>query len=116
MRLQSLVSDKQLYTLQDEFNVAPNHTANLQSFISVCFTQITGLWGLVNNAGIINICPMEWAPLDTFKRMADVNLWGMIEVTKYFIPLVRKARGRVVNFSSVAGKKRTQLLIITKNS
>ncbi|KAL9985510.1 hypothetical protein ACROYT_G007925 [Oculina patagonica] len=64
----------------------------------------TGLWGLVNNAGILVTHPIEWAPLNIFKRTADVNLWGMIDVTKTFLPLVKKARGRVVNFSSVAGR------------
>ena len=48
--------------------------------------------------------PIEWTPLDIFKRTADVNLWGMIDVTKTFQPLVKKARGRVVYFSSAAGK------------
>ena len=66
--------------------------------------MLTGLWGLVNNAGILYVLPIEWTPLDIFKRTADVNLWGMIDVTKTFLPLVKKARGRVVNFSSVAGK------------
>ena len=42
--------------------------------------------------------------MDIFKRTADVNLWGMIDVTKTFLPLVKKAQGRVVNFSSAAGK------------
>ena len=66
--------------------------------------EITGLWSLVNNAGITYILPIEWAPLNIFKRIADVNLWGLIDVTKAFLPLVKKARGRVVNFSSVNGK------------
>ncbi|KAL9983853.1 hypothetical protein ACROYT_G006094 [Oculina patagonica] len=64
----------------------------------------TGLWGLVNNAGILHLLPIEWTPLDIFKRTADVNLWGMIDVTKTFLPLVKKAQGRVINFSSVHGR------------
>ncbi|XP_020610849.1 retinol dehydrogenase 7-like isoform X2 [Orbicella faveolata] len=63
-----------------------------------------GLWGLVNNAGITLIGPIEWIPLEKSKRIADVNLWGMIDVTKTFLPLVKKARGRVVNLSSMLGK------------
>ena len=65
---------------------------------------ITGLWGLVNNAGILYLLPIEWTSMDIFKRTADVNLWGMIDVTKTFLPLVKKTQGRVVNFSSAAGK------------
>ncbi|KAL9980790.1 hypothetical protein ACROYT_G009428 [Oculina patagonica] len=63
-----------------------------------------GLWGLVNNAGIATFAPIEWAPLDNMKRMADVNLWGMIDVTKTFLPLIKKSQGRVVNLSSMAGR------------
>lgn len=63
----------------------------------------SGLWGLVNNAGIVLIGPIEWMPLEKSKHIADINLWGMIDVTKTFLPLVKKARGRVVNLSSMLG-------------
>ncbi|KXJ26958.1 retinol dehydrogenase 7 [Exaiptasia diaphana] len=62
-----------------------------------------GIWALVNNAGIITNGPIEWFKMEDFKRMADVNLWGLIEVTQTFLPLVKKAEGRVVNVGSVAG-------------
>ena len=42
--------------------------------------------------------------MSIFKRTADVNLWGVIEVTKTFLPLIKKVQGRVVNVSSVGGK------------
>ena len=48
--------------------------------------------------------PIDWAPMSIFKRTADVNLWGLIEMTKTFLPLIKMARGRVVNFASVGGK------------
>ncbi|XP_031565934.1 retinol dehydrogenase 7-like [Actinia tenebrosa] len=63
-----------------------------------------GLWALINNAGIFIPGPVEWQPLDAFKRTADVNLWGVIDMTKTFLPLVRKAQGRIVNLSSIAGR------------
>ena len=43
-------------------------------------------------------------PLADFKKAADVNLWGMMDVTKTFLPLVKKAKGRVVLVGSIAGK------------
>ena len=82
-----------------------SHQSNLNKYLYF-FTGFAGLWGLVNNAGILHYLPIEWTPLDVFKRTADVNLWGMIDVTKTFLPLVKKARGRVVNFSSIVGKWR----------
>ncbi|XP_068722409.1 retinol dehydrogenase 7-like isoform X2 [Montipora capricornis] len=63
-----------------------------------------GLWGLVNNAGLMCTSPIEWTPLAEFKRSADVNIWGLIDVTKTFLPLIKKAKGRVVNMSSAAGR------------
>ena len=74
-------------------------------YFVLSFAMLVGLWGVVNNAGILYVLPIEWTTLDIFKRTADVNLWGMIDVTKSFLPLVKKARGRVVNFSSVAGQR-----------
>ena len=63
-----------------------------------------GIWGLVNNAGIAITGPIEWMPLQKSKRIANVNLWGLIDVTKTFLPLVKKTRGRVVNMSSMLGE------------
>ena len=48
--------------------------------------------------------PLEWFTMEDYKKMADVNLWGLIEVTKTFLPLVKKAEGRIINIASVAGK------------
>jgi len=36
--------------------------------------------------------------------MAAVNLFGAIRVTKAFVPLIRKSKGRIVNVSSVLGR------------
>ncbi|XP_075856063.1 retinol dehydrogenase 16-like isoform X2 [Microcebus murinus] len=64
-----------------------------------------GLWGLVNNAGISEPSALnEWLTKQDFVTTLDVNLLGMIEVTLSLLPLVRKARGRVVNVSSIAGR------------
>ncbi|XP_043420452.1 retinol dehydrogenase 16 isoform X4 [Prionailurus bengalensis] len=67
--------------------------------------QLPGLWGLVNNAGIsIPSAPNEWLTKQDFMKILDVNLLGLIEVTLNLLPLVRKARGRVVNISSIMGR------------
>uniref|UniRef100_A0A8C4LJ85 Uncharacterized protein n=1 Tax=Equus asinus TaxID=9793 RepID=A0A8C4LJ85_EQUAS len=48
--------------------------------------------------------PNEWLTKQDFVKIIDVNLLGLIEVTLSLLPLVRKARGRVVNVSSAAGR------------
>lgn len=62
-----------------------------------------GLAGLVNNAGIVVGGPLEILPLEAFRRQFDVNLFGTLAVTQALLPLLRRARGRVVNVGSVNG-------------
>ncbi|XP_038604874.1 D-beta-hydroxybutyrate dehydrogenase, mitochondrial [Tachyglossus aculeatus] len=63
-----------------------------------------GLWGLVNNAGISTFGEVEFTSMETYKEVAEVNLWGTVRTTKAFLPLIRRARGRVVNISSMLGR------------
>jgi NAD(P)-dependent dehydrogenase (short-subunit alcohol dehydrogenase family) len=70
-----------------------------------------GLLGLVNNAGIGVVGPIEFLALAEWRRQFDVNLLGPIAVTQSALPLLRAhverhGRGcaRIVNMSSIAGK------------
>lgn len=64
-----------------------------------------GLFGLVNNAGVANpIGPTEWMRIEDYKQVMAVNTFGAIEVTLQLLPLLKRARGRVVNTSSVLGR------------
>jgi len=62
------------------------------------------LVALVNNAGIPAAGPLELLPLEEFRRVLEVNLIGVVAVTQAFLPLLKQARGRIVNISSVAGR------------
>jgi NAD(P)-dependent dehydrogenase (short-subunit alcohol dehydrogenase family) len=62
-----------------------------------------GLWGVVNNAGYLILGPVETTPLDEVDALFRVNLLGVLAVTQRFLPLVRRAQGRIVNVSSVNG-------------
>ena len=63
-----------------------------------------GIAGLVNNAGIAVAGPLEIVPLTELRRQLEVNVIGPIAATQAFLPLLRKARGRIVNMSSVSGR------------
>ncbi|XP_030052538.1 retinol dehydrogenase 7 [Microcaecilia unicolor] len=64
-----------------------------------------GLWGLVNNAGIVfPYAPNEWLRKDDFLKILNVNLLGQIDVTLNLLSLVRKAKGRIVNVASSFGR------------
>ena len=38
------------------------------------------------------------------KRVVNVNLWGMVSVTKAFLPLLKRTKGRIVNVASSWGR------------
>ncbi|XP_076880832.1 retinol dehydrogenase 7-like [Brachyhypopomus gauderio] len=64
-----------------------------------------GLWAVVNNAGVsVPSGCCDWMTLKDYKGMLEVNLDGVIGVTLSVLPLIKQARGRVVNVSSVFGR------------
>jgi NAD(P)-dependent dehydrogenase (short-subunit alcohol dehydrogenase family) len=63
-----------------------------------------GLWGLVNNAGMVVAGPIEYLPPQELRRQFDVNVFGTLELIQTCLPLLRAARGRIVNVSSVNGR------------
>lgn len=62
------------------------------------------LVALVNNAGIARDVPLELHLLSDVKQMFETNVFGLLDLTQMFIPLLRESKGRIVMVSSVAGK------------
>lgn len=63
-----------------------------------------GLWALVNNAGILGpLAFIDCYKREDYEKVLNVNLYGTIETTMAFLPLLRQAKGRIVNVASVAG-------------
>lgn len=62
------------------------------------------LAGLVNNAGIAVIGPVELVPLNEWRRQYEVNLFGVVAVTQACLPHLRRSAGRIVNMGSIAGR------------
>jgi NAD(P)-dependent dehydrogenase (short-subunit alcohol dehydrogenase family) len=69
-----------------------------------------GLAGLVNNAGISVAGPIEVLPLDRWRQQFEVNVTGQLAVTKAFLPLIRKATGRIVFMGSIGGRMSSPFL------
>eukprot|EP01126_Amoeba_proteus_P006366 TRINITY_DN12232_c0_g1_i1.p1 TRINITY_DN12232_c0_g1~~TRINITY_DN12232_c0_g1_i1.p1 ORF type:complete len:347 (-),score=62.20 TRINITY_DN12232_c0_g1_i1:41-1081(-) len=64
-----------------------------------------GLWGIVNNAGVLRGTNLECSSLKDWQLQLNVNVVGIFLVTQAFLPLLRKEKGsRIVNISSVAGR------------
>ncbi|XP_030436489.1 retinol dehydrogenase 7-like [Gopherus evgoodei] len=82
----------------------PSSIANAVEFVKQ-ETDGEGLFGLVNNAGRATpMAPTDWMQIDDFHTILDVNLMGLIEITLKLLPLLKKAKGRVVNVASVMGR------------
>jgi NAD(P)-dependent dehydrogenase (short-subunit alcohol dehydrogenase family) len=60
---------------------------------------------LVNNAGYGDVGSIEDTSLADFRAQIETNLFGVINVTKAAIPLMREQRsGHIIQFSSVGGR------------
>jgi NAD(P)-dependent dehydrogenase (short-subunit alcohol dehydrogenase family) len=62
------------------------------------------LRGLVNNAGIAVVGPLELVSIDDWRRQFEVNVFGLVAITQAFLPLLRRGPGRIVNIGSVADR------------
>lgn len=63
-----------------------------------------GLDGLVNNAGIAVMAPLETIPLEDLRHQLEVNLISQVAVTQAMLSLIRTARGRIAFISSIGGR------------
>jgi NAD(P)-dependent dehydrogenase (short-subunit alcohol dehydrogenase family) len=61
---------------------------------------------LLNNAAIINAnAPLWQVPADEFDRLIDINIKGVANVLRSFLPaMIARGRGVIVNFSSGWGR------------
>lgn len=76
-----------------------------QQYMCVFALVFSGLWGLVNNAGVcVNFGDAELSLMSNFRGCMEVNFFGTLSVTKSFLPLLRQAKGRIITISSPAGE------------
>lgn len=47
----------------------------------------------MNNAAVNFVGDVEFCTMEQYKKVAEVNQFGVIRMTKAFLPLVRKAKG-----------------------
>jgi NAD(P)-dependent dehydrogenase (short-subunit alcohol dehydrogenase family) len=64
-----------------------------------------GLDILVNNAGYANVSSIEDFGEDDFRAQIETNLWGVINLTRAALPVLRGQRaGHIIQISSVGGR------------
>ena len=100
------ISDNRIHTIMLDVTNADDITKAV-TIVKQILPQGQGLWGVVNNAGISGNGLIEWVPLERYKQVAEVNLFGSVAVTTAFLQLVKKSRGRIINIGSVLGRVST---------
>jgi len=62
-----------------------------------------GLYGLVNNAGVVVLMPLIETDEEDFNFQMDVNIYGPYRVTRAFAPLIIESKGRISTIGSISG-------------
>ncbi|KRR17546.1 3-alpha-hydroxysteroid dehydrogenase [Bradyrhizobium lablabi] len=76
--------------------------------VATAESSFGALHGLVNNAGIASMAPIEQFPLDQWNKIIAVNLTGAFLGMQAALPAIRRVGGgSIVNVSSVEGLRGT---------
>ncbi len=80
---------------------------NKQEQIDAAVKTITdagrGLYGLVNNAGVVVVQPLIEIEEQDFDFQMNVNVYGPYRVTRAFAPLIIESKGRISIIGSISG-------------
>lgn len=73
--------------------------------IATAHTRFGRIDVVVNNAGYANVAPIETADDKDFRAQFETNFWGVVNVSKAAIPVLRnQGGGLIIQFSSMGGR------------
>ncbi|MEM0909559.1 MAG: SDR family NAD(P)-dependent oxidoreductase [Pseudomonadota bacterium] len=78
----------------------PQH---IQDCAELLNSQALQVDALINNAGIAFGGPIEVTSIQEWREVFDVNVFGLVELTTAVLPFIRRAKGRIINISSISG-------------
>jgi clavulanate-9-aldehyde reducatase len=103
-RLEALAAELEGPSSIHEVDVTDEEQA--RGFVESAHSEHGGLHVLVNNAGLMLLGAVNGADTAGWRRMLDVNLWGLLTCTHAALPLIAgSGGGDIVNVSSVAGRR-----------
>lgn len=82
-----------------------SNRSEVMELVASIHERFEGVDVLVNNAGVIQMGPIEVMTHEDFEKAMNVHFWGPLNVMMAVLPRMRAKRsGRIVNISSIGGK------------
>ena len=70
-----------------------------------------GLSALVNNAGVADFGPIEDTTFARWRRVMETNLDGVFLMSQALTPMLKEAKGAIVNIASISGLRASTLRV-----
>ena len=81
------------------------NTGEIAEMVSLIHDRFGGIDVLVNNAGIIQVGPLEEMTHEDFEQAMATHFWGPLNTILAVLPQMRQRKeGRIVNIASIGGK------------
>ena len=81
-----------------------SNARQVEELVARAVTSYGGLHFAFNNAGVEWIGPLDQATEAEYRRVFDINVWGVLNSMRHEIPaMLKSGGGAIVNTSSVAG-------------
>ncbi|MBN08840.1 MAG: short-chain dehydrogenase [Flavobacteriaceae bacterium] len=84
------------------YSVNLSKEKSIKTFVNKLIKESVKLNIIINNAGALVRMPFHDTPREVFKEIYNVNVFGVVSLIKYLIPIIDK-KGHVVNISSMGG-------------
>jgi NAD(P)-dependent dehydrogenase (short-subunit alcohol dehydrogenase family) len=79
--------------------------AEVEQLVAIGTARFGPIDLLINNAGVIQVGPLETCRLDDFQQAMDIMFWGTLYPTLSVLPSMRERQsGRIVNITSIGGR------------
>jgi NAD(P)-dependent dehydrogenase (short-subunit alcohol dehydrogenase family) len=80
-----------------------NSASISQAVATLKSAPVLGEFILINNAGVSGGGPFEMLTEEHWQELFNINLFGLINITRSLLSLIRKTKGRIINIGSISG-------------